>query len=170
MTQRNTADPIDQAPAASPSARGELYPWSTLHVRMGWSSRATAEAQRKGLRVLAFAKRKYVLGSDLIAFLTASSRFTIIPKSPRTAGKPRRRQPSVARGVVRGPRMTPGFTMVDNDGVIDRLPEIDGPRLEGLSGPPARRANGAAECRPSQATIASDTGLQPRAVAMPYPG
>ena len=57
----------------------------------------------------------------------------------------------------------PGFTMIDNDAVIGRLPEIDGTAIKVLLAL-ARRANTAGRCWPSQDTIASDTGLRPRAV------
>jgi len=59
--------------------------------------------------------------------------------------------------------MTPGFTMIDNDAVIDRLPEIDGSALKVLLAL-ARRADSSGRCWPSQPKIATDTGLRPRAV------
>ncbi|MCE5267218.1 MAG: helix-turn-helix domain-containing protein [Planctomycetaceae bacterium] len=53
--------------------------------------------------------------------------------------------------------------MLSNDLVLDRLPEIDGTSLKVLLAL-TRRTNQSGRCWPSQATIAADTGLQPRAV------
>jgi hypothetical protein len=65
----NTAGPHRPGPSGEPIRADELLPWSALHTRLGWGSRAVAEAQRRGLRVLVYAKRKYILGRDVIDFL-----------------------------------------------------------------------------------------------------
>ncbi len=66
---RNEAGPHRPGPNGEPIRADELLPWAALHTRLGWGSRAVAEARRRGLRVLTFAKRQYVKGSDVIAFL-----------------------------------------------------------------------------------------------------
>ena len=48
--------------------------------------------------------------------------------------------------------MSPGFTKIDNDGVIDRLPEIDGTALKVLL-VLCRRADASGACWPSVSTI-----------------
>jgi hypothetical protein len=55
-------------------------------------------------------------------------------------------------------RMTPGFTIIDNDAVIGRLPEIPAAALKVYLAL-ARRANKAGWCFPSIGTIQADTGL-----------
>ncbi len=67
--KRNQAGPHRPGPSGEPIRTDELYPWSALHTRLGWGPRAVAVAKAKGLRVLGFAKRQYVLGRDVIAFL-----------------------------------------------------------------------------------------------------
>ena len=57
--------------------------------------------------------------------------------------------------------MSPGFTMVDNGGVIDRLPEVDGTAVKVLL-VLARHANPAGRCWPSLATICEKTGVKKR--------
>ena len=59
--------------------------------------------------------------------------------------------------------MAPGFTTIDNDAVIDRLPEIPLPAVKVLL-TLSRRANAVRECWPSNEIIAEDTGLCIRAV------
>ena len=54
--------------------------------------------------------------------------------------------------------MAPGYTAIDNDTVLDRLPKIDGTALKVFLAL-ARRANGNGKCWPSQMTIAVDTGI-----------
>ena len=39
-----------------PIRADELLPWSALYERLGWGSAAVAEARRRGLRVLRFAR------------------------------------------------------------------------------------------------------------------
>ena len=65
--------------------------------------------------------------------------------------------------------MSPGFTAVDNDTVIARLPEIDGTAVKVYLAI-AHHADASGRCWPSQTTIARETGLsqgknsQPRGV------
>ena len=47
----------------------ELLPLRALNERLGWGGRALQLARRKGLRILAFGKYRYVLGADLISFI-----------------------------------------------------------------------------------------------------
>jgi len=65
----NQAGPHRPGPSGEPIRSDELLPWSALHTRLGWGPAARAEARRRGLRVLSYAKRQYVLGRDVIAFL-----------------------------------------------------------------------------------------------------
>jgi hypothetical protein len=59
--------------------------------------------------------------------------------------------------------MSPGFTMLDNDAVLDRLPEIPPPAVKVLL-VLKRRANGQRECWPAVDSIGHETGLCVRAV------
>ncbi|MEN6405966.1 MAG: helix-turn-helix domain-containing protein [Thermoguttaceae bacterium] len=59
--------------------------------------------------------------------------------------------------------MSPGFTIIDNDSVIDRLPEIPLPATKVLL-TLTRRANVDRVCWPSNETIGKDTGLCVRTV------
>jgi hypothetical protein len=59
--------------------------------------------------------------------------------------------------------MAPGFTKLDNDAVLDRLPGIDGSTFK-VYAVLARRANPAGCCYPSIPSLAEDTGLKPRTV------
>ena len=65
---RNAAGPHHVAPS-DPIRADELLPWVALHDRLGWGTEAVSEARRRGLRVLRFARRQYVLGRDIIEFL-----------------------------------------------------------------------------------------------------
>ncbi len=66
---RNAPGPHRPGPDGQPIRADELLPWSALHSRLGWGSAAVAQARRRGLRVLRFANRQYVKGSDVITFL-----------------------------------------------------------------------------------------------------
>jgi hypothetical protein len=66
---RHEPGPHRPGPSGEPVRSDELLPWSALHSRLGWGSRAVAEAKARGLRVLRFSKRQYVLGRDIIEFL-----------------------------------------------------------------------------------------------------
>jgi hypothetical protein len=68
MKPRNVAGPHHVAPS-DPIRADELLPWIALHDRLGWGTEAVSEARRRGLRVLRFARRQYVLGRDIIEFL-----------------------------------------------------------------------------------------------------
>lgn len=61
--------------------------------------------------------------------------------------------------------MAPGYTAIDNDTVLDRLPEIDGTALKVFLAL-VRRADQAGRCWPSIDTIARDTGLHRRAAQL----
>ena len=65
----NEAGPHRPGPSGEPIRADELLPWSALHTRLGWGARAVAEARRRGLRPLVFAKRRYITGSAIISFL-----------------------------------------------------------------------------------------------------
>ena len=47
----------------------ELIPMYSLSERLGWGYHTIIRAQKDGLRVLRYAKWKYVYGADLIEFL-----------------------------------------------------------------------------------------------------
>jgi len=47
-----------------------LYRIDELRVRMGWAASSYRAACRRGLRVCRSGKRAYVLGADVIAFIT----------------------------------------------------------------------------------------------------
>ena len=66
---RNQAGPHRPGPTGEPIRADELLPWCALHSRLGWGPRAIAEARSRGLRVLRFANRQYILGGDIIRFL-----------------------------------------------------------------------------------------------------
>ena len=57
--------------------------------------------------------------------------------------------------------MSPGFTRIDNDGIIARLPEIPSAAVKVFLCL-ARRTDGAGWCYPSIRTIETDTGLAPK--------
>ena len=59
----------------------------------------------------------------------------------------------------------PGFTMIDNDAVIRRLPEIDGTAIKVYLAI-ARRADASGCCWPSVETIGGDAGIARRAVQL----
>ena len=57
-------------PAAGESFRSdELLPIRAAMKRLGWGSKTLAAAKRKGLHILCFGARSYLLGADVIAFL-----------------------------------------------------------------------------------------------------
>jgi hypothetical protein len=47
----------------------EVYTIEEAKVRLGWSDSALRAAKRKGLRLLACGKRRYVSGKEVIRFL-----------------------------------------------------------------------------------------------------
>jgi hypothetical protein len=51
----------------------ELYTLETLELRLGLGAWALRQARRRGLRVLRCGARGYVLGSDVIAYLTGET-------------------------------------------------------------------------------------------------
>ena len=67
--KRNQAGPHRPGPSGEPIRADELLPWSALHTRLGWGARTIASARARGLSMLKFGKRQYILGRDIIAFL-----------------------------------------------------------------------------------------------------
>ena len=67
----------------------ELLPLRALNERLGWGSRTLELAKRKGLRILAFSKFRYVLGADVIAFIKEQP--LAPPYKPLTAEQKARR-------------------------------------------------------------------------------
>jgi len=65
----NTPGPRHGPAELQPIQADTLYPWAALFDSLGWGAEAIAEARRRGLRVLRFARRQYVLGRDVIRFL-----------------------------------------------------------------------------------------------------
>ena len=61
--------------------------------------------------------------------------------------------------------MVPGYTIIDNDAIVDRLPEIDGTALK-VYLVLARHANAEGNCWPSVERIGIMAGLQRRAVQL----
>jgi hypothetical protein len=66
--KRNTGGPHRPTPPYPAIDPNLLYPLRRLSD-LGWGARALALAKRKGLRILAFSKWRYVKGTDLIEFL-----------------------------------------------------------------------------------------------------
>jgi len=63
-----------KGPKSSPSfvEPGHLYTLVDVKARMGWRDAAFRAAVRAGLKTHRLGKRLYVLGSDLIAFVTGA--------------------------------------------------------------------------------------------------
>jgi len=75
MNCRNTGKPtvghLQNAPGAVvPEA---IYRLDELKARMGWRDAAFRAAVRAGLKIYRSGKRTYVLGTDLIAFVTRAT-------------------------------------------------------------------------------------------------
>ena len=68
-TATNAAGPHRSIPTGTIRA-GEMYPIAEGMRRAGWGSRTLRKAKEQGLRVLTFGKRSFLLGDDIIAFLT----------------------------------------------------------------------------------------------------
>jgi hypothetical protein len=47
-----------------------LYRFDEAAARLGWGEQALRAARRRGLKIHRSGKRNYVLGSDLLAFIT----------------------------------------------------------------------------------------------------
>ena len=47
---------------------GELYRWSVACVRLHWGRRAQEQAIRKGLKLIRFARQRYVFGQEILRF------------------------------------------------------------------------------------------------------
>jgi hypothetical protein len=61
--------PTPERPTYAAIMPEELLPLAVVKQRLRWGDQTIAEAQRKGLRTLAFGKWKYTRGKDLIEFL-----------------------------------------------------------------------------------------------------
>lgn len=61
-----------------------LYTLPEAAARLGWGAHAVRAAQRRGLKVHRCGRRNYVLGTDLLTFVTGSP-------SPARVTKPRPR-------------------------------------------------------------------------------
>lgn len=67
----NRAKQSETRPRARPggSIRGdELLRLAELKRRLGWGEHAVRQARKAGLRLIAFGREKYALGSDVLAF------------------------------------------------------------------------------------------------------
>ncbi len=62
----------DKTPTAHPGTirPDELYRFDEAAARLGWGDAALRAARRRGLKIHRAGKRNYVLGSDLLAFIT----------------------------------------------------------------------------------------------------
>ena len=93
---RNQPGPHRPGPSGDPIRADELLPWSALHTRLGWGPRAVSDARARGLRVLRFANRQYIKGSDVIAFLESVADQADVdqvqgdgPARPKPSNRPR---------------------------------------------------------------------------------
>lgn len=68
-SHRNEPGPYRPRASATGIRADELLPLHALHERLGWGPRTISKAQREGLRVLGYAKWKYVRGCDVTDFL-----------------------------------------------------------------------------------------------------
>lgn len=50
-----------------------LYRWDEAMKRMGWGRKAADAARRRGLSVMSSGKRRFVKGSELLAFIERDS-------------------------------------------------------------------------------------------------
>ena len=72
MSKRSQKQPTYNPPLGVPGAiiPDAIYRLDEVKARMGWRHAAFRAAVRAGLRVYRSGKRIYVLGTDLIAFVT----------------------------------------------------------------------------------------------------
>jgi hypothetical protein len=72
MSKRSQKQPIYNPPLGVPGAiiPDAIYRLDEAKARMGWRHAAFRAAVRAGLKVYRSGKRIYVLGTDLIAFVT----------------------------------------------------------------------------------------------------
>jgi hypothetical protein len=59
--------------AAGPISLHEIYRLEDAKRRLGWSDSALRAAKRRGLRLLASGKRRYVTGREVLRFLQAET-------------------------------------------------------------------------------------------------
>ena len=69
MSRTTTTVGPHRAVPAGPIHADTLYPIEQGKGLLGWGSRNLASAKQRGLKVLCFGKRSYLLGADIIAFL-----------------------------------------------------------------------------------------------------
>jgi hypothetical protein len=72
MNRRKTEKPTVGHPQHAPGAivPDAIYRLDELKARMGWRDAAFRAAVRAGLTIYRSGKRTYVLGADLVAFVT----------------------------------------------------------------------------------------------------
>ena len=75
MNYRKTEKPTVGHPQNAPGAivPEAIYRLDELKARMGWRDAAFRAAVRAGLKIYRSGKRTYVLGTDLIAFVTRAT-------------------------------------------------------------------------------------------------
>lgn len=64
-----TPSPANGAPGVI--SKIEIYRLSEAKARLGWSESALRAAKRRGLRLLASGKRRYITGEEIFRFLEA---------------------------------------------------------------------------------------------------
>jgi hypothetical protein len=70
--KRNTASERQPSAVVGAIVSDALYRADELKARMGWKDAAFRAACRKGLNVYRVGKRAFVIGSDIIAFVTTN--------------------------------------------------------------------------------------------------
>lgn len=72
MNRRKAEKPNAGHPQSAPGAivPDAIYRLDELKARMGWRDAAFRAAVRAGLKIYRSGKRTYVLGTDLVAFVT----------------------------------------------------------------------------------------------------
>lgn len=65
--------PSHPAPAVGVLSEFELYTIDEAKRRLGWSDSALRSAKRRGLKLLASGKRRYVTGREVLRFLQSQS-------------------------------------------------------------------------------------------------
>lgn len=68
MKRPNT--PAPERPSYQAIQPGELLPLPVVKQRLRWGDETISKAQREGLKVLRYGKWGYVVGADLIEFLS----------------------------------------------------------------------------------------------------
>lgn len=87
MLRKTSLPAFDRLPKYAPPGAvvsDALYTLPEAAARLGWGAHAVRAAQRRGLKVHRCGRRNYVLGTDLLTFVTGSP-------SPTRVTKPRPR-------------------------------------------------------------------------------